>query len=188
MSQKVFENLAEFYLKFKVKSKTSQPVVDIFTTLVKAHQIFICLPEKLEDFGIARNYIRDIRNNFNNARITFLFNYNYFNLMDRNDRENSSLILLKPENINRFGLCNLQILEKIKKIKFEVAIDLNHEFNLMSAHLCYATNAPLRICLSNEKRDPFFNFQIQAGSNTLLDTQYRNLLKYISIKPAPSLS
>lgn len=188
MSQKVLENLAEFYLKLKARSKASQPVVDIFTTMVKAHQIFICLPEKLEDFGIARNYIREIRNNFNEARITFLFNYNYFNLMDRNDRENSNLILLKPENINRFGLCTQPILEKVKKNKFEVAIDLNFEFNLMSAHLCYFTNAPLRICLSNEKRDPFFNFQIQAGTNTILDTQYRNLLKYISIKPAPSLN
>jgi ADP-heptose:LPS heptosyltransferase len=188
MSQKVFENLAEFYLKLKVKSKASQTVVDIFTTLVKANHIFICLPEKLEDFGIARNYIREIRNNFSEARITFLFNYNYFNLMDRNDRENSNLILLKPENINRFGLCNQPITQKVNKIKYEVAIDLNFDFNLMSAHLCYISNAPLRICLSNEKRDPFFNFQIQASTNTLLDTQYRNLLKYISIKPAPSLS
>jgi hypothetical protein len=182
MSQKLIETVTEYYLKLKARFKSMDSMVDIFSTLLQARCILICLPDKLEDFGVARKFIPGIIENFVDAKITFLLKYNYINLLDRVERNRVELLTLKPENISTFGLPDRQVVNTVKKINFQVAIDLNHEFNLVSAYLCFTSRAPLRICLLNEDRDPFYNFQIQVNPQAQLDQKYEKLIKYISLK------
>ncbi|MCI0512545.1 hypothetical protein L0128_04980 [candidate division KSB1 bacterium] len=182
MSQKLFETITEHYLKLKARFKSMDSMVDIFSTLLQARCILICLPDKLEDFGVVRRFIPGVIQNFADAKITFLLRYNYINLLDRVERNRVELLTLKPENISTLGLADRQVINTVKKMNFQVAIDLNHEFNLVSAHLCFTSQAPLRICLMDVARDPFYNFQIQVNPQAQLDQKYEKLFKYISLK------
>jgi len=188
MENNVLTTLAELCLRLRARFNAIDTIVDVFSTMQRAKQVLIFLPDKLEDFGIVRVFIADIRDAFPNAKITFVLRYNYITLLDRNIRDTISTLALRPEHITRFGFPTKQVIATIKKFNFEIALDLNHEFNLLSAHLCFISGAPLRICLSDKKRDPFFNFQVQANKNMKLENIYKNFIRYITLTESSPIS
>lgn len=180
MAQNFFYTLSSQYLKFAARFKSSEIQIDVFSSLEQAKNILICLPEKLEDFGVARNFTHILRENFSNSKITLLVKPNYVNLLNKIDREICCILSLKPEHITRFGLPDKKIIMTIKKMNFDLAIDLNYEFNLTSTYICFITGANLRICLKNKNRDPFFNFQVRTKFRESIESNYRSFIKYFT--------
>lgn len=181
MAQNFFYDLSRIYLKIIAKFSLFNEPVDVFSTITQAKQILICLPDKIEDFGIARNFTTLFRVNFSHSKVTFLLKQNYVNLLNKIDRESCGILSLSQENITRFGLPSRQVLVAIKKVDFDLAIDLNNEFCITSTYTCLVSGAHLRICLGNKNRDPFFNFQIRTNPEDSIESKYRTFLKYLTI-------
>ncbi|MBN1350971.1 hypothetical protein JXJ21_16240, partial [candidate division KSB1 bacterium] len=113
--------------------------------------------------------------------VTFLIKHNYVNLLNKIDREKCGILSLNEEHINRFGLPAKKVLDTVRRLEFNLVIDLNYDFNITSTYICYISGANLRICLWNKKRDPFFNFQITTKSDENIESKYRSFLKYLTI-------
>lgn len=181
MPKKFATTVAEYYLKLRAKLRPIDSVVDVFNTMEKAKQVLIFLPDKLEDFGTIRLYIPDLKIAFSNSQVTFVMRHNYFTLLEKTDRKSIDILAIKPEHISYFGLASPQLQEMVKKFHFNIVIDLNHDFNLISTHLSFVSHAPLRICLSDKRRDLFYNFQVQASENDRLELKYQKLIRYITL-------
>lgn len=187
MIKKLIANCVEIYFRIHARLNPLDSIVDIFSTIQRAEQILIYLPDNLEDFGVVRLFVSDIKNVFSHAKLTFILRHNYITLLEPGDRQASDLLSIKMEHINSFGLPRKQITSAIKKIKYNVAIDFSNEFSILSSYICYLSKAPLRVCLSNPKRDAFFNFQIEVGNETKLENKYRKLINYISFRKSQTL-
>jgi len=181
MAYNFLYSLSSQYLKLVSKLNSSEEPVDVFSSLAQAKHTLICLPDKLEDFGIARNFTPTLRDKFSHSKITFLVKQNYLNLLNKVDRENCYILSLNPEDITRFGLPMKQVIATIKKMNFDLAIDLNYEFNLTSTYICFISGANLRICLENKNRDPFFNFQVRTRLEDSIESKFRSFIKYFTI-------
>ena len=48
------------FLKITAKFRKSDHVVDVFGTLAEARSILVFMPDKLEDFGIARKFLKKL--------------------------------------------------------------------------------------------------------------------------------
>lgn len=184
MQTTIIEKIFEFYLKLRLKFKSIDSIVDVFGTMQQAEQVLIFLPDKLEDFGIARHYLGQLRSAFSNAKITLVLRHNYITLLEDSDREAANILAFKSEHFTYFGLPGQKIVSSIKKLSSEIIVDLNYDFHLNSAYLGSICGSPLRICLSNKHREPFFNFQVEVNPQVKLDKKYQMLLRYITFRPS----
>lgn len=187
MSNKLILKSVDLYIRFYARLHPLDSIVDIFSTIERANQVLVYLPDNLEDFGVARLFVAEIRKYFSQTRLTFIIRNNYLTLLEPEDRKASDFLLLKPDQTNSFGLPGKQLAAEIKNFRCDVFIDFTHEFSLFSTFLNYLSGAPLRICLSDPKRDSFFNFQIEVGKDTKLENKYRKLINYISFRKSPTL-
>jgi len=69
------------------------------------------------------------------------------------------------------------LLRKVKKSTFDIALDLNPEFDLFSAFVCRASLAPVRVGFAKENADMFYNMQIQVDTGSGIAGAYRSLLR-----------
>lgn len=177
MPNQTFQNLANTYLKYHARIQKPEPLIDIFDQMRQAQQILVCLPESLTDLEIASQHLQEIERCFGDVHFTYVV----LDKLGAKISGNFKKISYKPEHINAFGLLSNQVMKKIKQLKPQVAIDLNRSYSLINAQICYQSGAALRISLEDKNRDPFFNFQIQAGEACQLNQCYGRLTKYLSM-------
>ena len=179
MTIKFLENIITPFLKFSSQLKVKKDVINVFDVLVEARTILILMPAKLEDFGIARSYLTVIQNNFHNAKFVIVMRESYKTLIDEADHYGTIFVTDKDTNI--LGLPKKALLKKLSTFNYDIAIDLNHSFHLLSTFLCQKSGALLRVCLENSKREPFYNFSFRCRIGERLDNKYHNLFKYLNI-------
>ena len=136
------------------------------------------MPTKLDDFGTALNYLPVVRDNFPKAKIDVLTLEIYRNLL----RDNSfyGMIFVESKNVNIFGLPKRELVQRISASSYDIAIDMNDHFSLISTYICQKSGAMLRICLEESRRDPFCNVSFRSPKGENLDNKYRKLFKYLT--------
>ncbi|MCK5740154.1 hypothetical protein KAH55_13280 [bacterium] len=177
MPNQTLQNFATTYLKYHARIQKPEPLIDIFGQMRHAQKILVCLPENLADLEVASQHLSGIERCFENAHFTYIGNEALIAKLSGT----FNTLSYKPENISAFGLLSRQVMKDIKLLNAQVAIDLNRPFSLLCAHLCFQSGATLRISLEDENRDPFYNFQIQAGNACQLNQCYGKLTKYLSM-------
>jgi hypothetical protein len=73
------------------------------------------------------------------------------------------------------------LLRKLKKSTFDVAVDLNPDFDLFSAFVCRASLAPVRVGFVHDNADVFFNLQIRVGKESGVAGAYRSFLRCLEM-------
>lgn len=177
MPNQTLQNFATTYLKYHARIQKPEPLIDIFGQMRQARKILVCLPENLTDLEVANQHLTELENCFENAHFTYVGTEKLIGKL----RGTFDTLSYKPENLNAFGLLSRQIMKNIKQLNAQVAIDLNRPFSLLCAHICFQSGATLRISLEDDNRDPFYNFQIQAGDACPLNQCYGRLTKYLSM-------
>jgi ADP-heptose:LPS heptosyltransferase len=173
----VMEKIVIPLLTIAAKLKKSDPVVDIFATLVEARTILVIMPDKVEDFGIARKFIAKLMDDFSTAKFQFVMRQNYQSLL--NDEQNYGTIFVSDKDVNFWGLPKKELKDKILATEYDIVIDLNHEFHLPSTYLCLKSRASLKICFDHNKREPFYNFYFRTPTNVSLNSKYKKLIQYL---------
>jgi len=171
------ENITIPFLKFTARFRKSNHVVDIFGTLTEARSIMVFMPDRLEDFGIARKFMVKLMDDFSKAKFQFVIRQNYQSLLDGDQRYGT--IFVSEKDVNLLGLPKKELKKKILAAEYDIVIDLNDDFHLPSTYLCQKSRASLKICLDHEKREPFYNFYFRTQPNESLENKYKKLIQYL---------
>ncbi len=166
------------FLTMTANFRKSDRVVDVCGTLAEARSILVCMPDDLEDFGVARKFIEKLMDDFSNARFQFVMREGYRNLL--NGDKKYGTIFVSDRDVNFWGLPKKELVRKISAAEYDIVIDLNDDFHLPSTYLCLKSRALLKICFDHEKREPFYNFYFRARENTTLSTKYKKLIQYLN--------
>jgi len=171
------KNIITSFLKISATLKRSNRVIDIVNTLASAKSVIIFMPDKLEHFGIALQFIKDIKNIFAKANLMFFTRKSYQNLLQANQQH--GIIFVTSDDVNHLGLPKKKLQQKIVATKYDVAIDLNDDFHFLSTYLCQKSSASLKICLDNSDREPFYNFCFRTDVQKNLEEKYRRLMMFL---------
>lgn len=180
MEVRYLEKIITPFLKFLAKFRIKPIVVNVFATLAEARTILILMPDELDDFGIALKHLVSVQKIFLNARIVLVLRDSYKNLVP--DSSKYGMIIVAPKDVNLLGLPKKELVAELMASNYDIAIDLNYRFHLLSTYLCQKSGASLRICLEHSEREPFYNFSIRSSNTDKLEKKYQNLFKYLSAK------
>ena len=178
MKLALIEKLITPLLRINARLKIGKNAINFFDVIAEARSILIVMPTKLEDFGIARNYLAEIKGIFPNARILLILRDQYRNLL--NNSNEYGTIFVTHRNINFLGMPKKELLQKVSAANYDIAIDLNHNFHLLSTYLVLKSGAVLRVCLGHREREPYYNFSFRYSVGEQLDVMYRKLFKYLN--------
>ena len=160
-----------------MKFRKSDDIIDIFGTLTEARSVLVFMPDKLEDFGIARKFIFKLIEDFPKAKFQFVIRKRYESLID--SYNSYGIIFVADNDVNFFGLPKKDLKQKILAMNYDIVIDLNDGFHLFSTYLCQKSRAKLKICLDNQDREPFYNFYFRAQAQENLEDKYQKLVQYL---------
>ncbi|MCU0644549.1 MAG: hypothetical protein MUC94_09835 [bacterium] len=164
-------------LKLQAKLEKRNRMVDVFGTFSNAQAMLILMPDILEDFGIARKFIRTLTESFSTAKLHFVMRSSFKSLLDSN--LNYGTIFVADRDENYIGLPKKNLKQRILATKFDIAIDLNNDFHLLSTYLCKISGAKLRICFDNSDREPFYNFYFRSQTHKNLEDKYKRFIQYL---------
>ncbi|UCE17396.1 MAG: hypothetical protein JSV84_10890 [Gemmatimonadota bacterium] len=146
-------------LKLWLKLQHEDRMIHVNKILDDAESIMVCFPDGFEDGVGAHKVLPYIRERFPKGKITvFVSRINLEKV--RKSPYIDNFISLSEKDFNLSSLPARDLINRVKWMGFDVALDLNHSFHLPTAYLCYRSGAKLRIGLSNRDAAPFFNFEI----------------------------
>ncbi len=177
MSSNLLQSIITPYLRFSARLLIKRQVINFMDTLVDARRILVIMPEKLEDFGIARNYMSVLKRNFPKARITLVLKEQYQNLIDQSHHFGTIFVTSTSKNL--FGLPKKELIQKVAGSGYDITIDLNHTFQFFSTYLSLKSRAKLRIGLEDKERDVYYNFCFRTQKDEKLENKYRKMFKYL---------
>jgi ADP-heptose:LPS heptosyltransferase len=165
------------YLKLSARFMINRQIINFMDAIMDARHILVIMPEKLEDFGVARNYLTVLKRNFPKARITLTMKEQYQNLFDQSHHFGTIFVTASSRNV--LGLPKKELIQKISGLKSDIAIDLNHTFQFFSTYICLKSGAKLRIGLEDSERDVYYNLSFRTQQSEKLENKYRKMFKYL---------
>ena len=94
---------------------------------------------------------------------------------------NDRLITYSKEHVNRWGLLHKSFLEIIFTSQPEAVIDLNFDFDPISATIVQKSNAPMRIGFYTEESEKYYNILIERKGNEYLEIGFRNIQQLLGL-------
>ncbi len=94
--------------------------------------------------------------------------------------ERSPIMRILPGEVGPLFLPRKELLSRIARQPFDLAIDLNLDFQLPSGYICRESNARIRVGCSGKHADLFYNFQVQTSheeSRTLRYERFAHCLE-----------
>lgn len=73
----------------------------------------------------------------------------------------SPVVRILPTEISAFFLPRKDLVDRVNRRKYDVAIDLNLDLMLPSAYICKESRARIRVGFAGEQADTFYNLQIK---------------------------
>ncbi len=144
--------------------------------------LLILLPKTPEASHAARMFIQSLQNAIGpQGRIQVRYIAKRINLEYVDARINDRLITYSDEHINRWGLPEQSLLEIIFVSKPEVVIDLNLDFDPVSATIVQKSGAPMRIGFYNEENEKYFNILIERKENQHLEEGYGKIQQLLGL-------
>lgn len=114
-------------------------------------------------------------------RIQVRFIAKRMNLEYVDNRINDRLITYSDDHINRWGLLEQSFLDIIFVSKPEVVIDLNIDFDPVSATIVQKSGAPMRIGFYNKDNEKYFNILIERNENEYLEEGYKKIQQLLGL-------
>lgn len=140
--------------------RSSRDKMISFTAAVSsAHQALLILPLSHHEFLPTIMVVDLLKKRFQEENITVITGDHGIEVVRMLPR--SQFIHILVHEINLFYLPCADVIQRVKKKKYDIAIDLNLDFVLPSAYICRESSARVRIGFVRKHADAFYNFQIQ---------------------------
>jgi hypothetical protein len=156
------EKLAQLYIHLKSR-KVLKQINSMLDFPIKSREIknvLILLPCQLNHLDDANKFVRNLRKNYRSWNIQ-IFDVDKINHTDLN-------ILKLPDQ---------KTVQNIKQANYQLVIDLNEEFDLISAFIAVMSEANYRLTFTTQNQN-YFNMQCHPA-NANNGFFYESLLDYI---------
>ena len=152
-----------------------------FTTAISsARQVLLVMPLLSEDLQPASSVIQMLKSQFKEKRITIVTGDHGLEI-SRLLPHGHFLHLIKTQ-VGYFYHPRADFLKTINEKKYDLAIDLNLDFQLPSGYICRASGAHVRVGFSHPQADVFYNFQVRPdptlGRKLIYDRLVQCLQKF----------
>jgi ADP-heptose:LPS heptosyltransferase len=127
--------------------------------ITSARQVLLVLPLFEEDLQPTAGVIQMLKSQFKEKRITVVTGDHGLEIT-RLLPHGHFLHLLKTQ-IGYFYNPSADFLRDLSEKKYDLAIDLNLDFQLPSGYICKASGALVRVGFSGPHADVFYNFQVR---------------------------
>jgi len=152
-----FAGLKISQVKFRKLKEDVRAFTNFFTN---AQSILIILPTEYNAAIAAGKSLQFLETELSRMNVTYV---DFLNL-PRTKQEFAffDTIFFSPSDKNRFGIPKEEFLRKVKKKKYDVALDLNCNFELAPAYICKSSNAVYRVGFFYQQSKPFYNIFFNA--------------------------
>jgi len=163
-----------WYARMHFRS-AKDPIMHFNNILSSARHALVLLPETAGDGEVVMRVIEELRQKFLAGSFTVVSPPG--SGVKFIAGQGSTLVRYSMDDLGLLFVPRSELLRKVKKSTFDVAIDLNLGFSLPSAFLCRASQAPVRVSFTKPHADEFYNFQVQATPALSLHQAYAMLMK-----------
>jgi ADP-heptose:LPS heptosyltransferase len=160
--------------------KAGEPVIRFTESVSQAKRALVVLPEATKDITSVQWVVRNLAERFSDGTVTVMARSEQAAWL-KVENGNVQVLPYSEDDVNTWFIPRRELLGKMKRSTFDVALDLNVSFTLMSAFLCRESKAPLRVSFAKSFADEFFNFQINTRSTNSLAVAYRNLMRCLEM-------
>ena len=181
MLEKTRKKMAFRYLNYKYRRRKETDITHFHNVLADANRMLICMPMKFDDLSMSKAVLSLLQFNFPKKDITLFVNSL---LLGGIQQLPYPYIGIEPQQLNYFLLPNHDIVNQVKDLHVDVAIDLNPHLDISSAYVCRESGAKVRVSFFKMEGDEFFNFQIRPSPEGTPESKYDSLIRYLSAVPA----
>jgi len=171
-------HLGSSYARFHFRA-VKDPVVRFTESFTDSRRPIVFLPELSGEASVIGGVLKFLGERFHTSKVFLVARKSVVSYLP--DLRGFNVITFSEEELNTWYVPRSDLLRKMKKSTFDVALDLNVRYALPSSFLCRASQAPLRIGFVKQDADCFYNFQIQTGPSTNPTQAYAQLLKCIEM-------
>ena len=144
--------------------------------------LLVLLPKKPEHSRMARIFIQSLQNAIGpEGRIQVRYIAMRRNLEFIDSSINDRLITYSNEHINRWGLPYKSFLEIVFSSQPDAAIDLNLDFDPVSATIVQQSNAPMRIGFYTEESEQYYNILIDRKGSDYIEKGFLNIQQLLGL-------
>jgi hypothetical protein len=166
------------YTRFHFRT-ARDPIVRFTEAITQARRPLVFLPELSSEASVIGGVLKFLAERFHTSKVFLVARKNVVPFLP--DLRGFNVIIFNEDELNTWYVPRGDLLRKMKKSTFDLALDLNVRFALPSSFLCRASQAPLRIGFVKEYADTFYNFQVQSGPPNNPTQAYTQLLKCIEM-------
>lgn len=144
--------------------------------------LLVLLPKNPEHSRLARIFIQSLQNAIGpEGRLSVRYIAMRRNLEFVDSSINDRLITYSNEHINRWGLPYKSFLEIVFSSQPDAVIDLNLDFDPVSATIVQESNAPMKIGFYTEESEKYFNILIERKGSDYLEKGFRNIQQLLGL-------
>lgn len=154
--------------------KKNPELTEFIGRIKSVKKILVVVPRDRAQEVVARKYLTRIKDAFPGSRISTLDIFN-----------------LRQNDVNWLGVPNDQFVDRFRKEKFDLLIDLNSYHDTLCSYLAAQTDAEMRMHICEGRYDKIYNLHVRTDSNTSLERRYSLLVNNLtrlaeSIRQAPA--
>jgi len=144
--------------------------------------LLVLLPKKPEHSRMARIFTQSLQNAIGpEGRIQVRYIAMRRNLEFIDSSINDRLITYSNEHINRWGLPYKSFLEIVFSSQPDAVIDLNLDFDPVSATIVQQSNAPMRIGFYTEESEQYYNILIDRKGSDYIEKGFLNIQQLLGL-------
>jgi ADP-heptose:LPS heptosyltransferase len=154
-------------------------VISFTTAITEAERVLVILPLGQSSIGPAGVVLEVLRRHYGDENITAVadeMTSDVSRLLPR-----STVIRLLVPEVTVFYLPHRDVLARIARRQYDIAIDLNLDFLLPSAYICRESKARVRIGFAGKRADVFYNLQVKADLTAGRPRVYDRLVRTLQM-------
>ena len=159
--------------------KSREKVISFTKSISEAQQALLIMPLDLRELLPSIMVIDLLKKRFREENITIVTGEHNVEVMRVLPR--SQVIRVLVPEVTVFYLPRREVIDRVNKRRYDVAIDLNLDLILPSAYICKESNARVRIGFASRRADTFYNFQIQPDPTLSKQHLYDRLAKFLQM-------
>jgi hypothetical protein len=178
MLEKLRLHIGTSYARFHFRT-ARDPIVRFTEAISQARRPIVFLPEISAEASVIEGVLKFLGQRFHTSKVVLVARKDVVPYLP--DLRGFNVVTFGDEELSTWYVPRTDLLRKMKKSTFDLALDLNIRFALPSSFLCRASQAPLRIGFVKQYADSFYNFQVQTEPSNNLTQVYSQLLKCIEM-------
>jgi len=179
----MLSKLTSTALRIRYGLFSKAPSVDIVAALANTRNILVYMPEKVDQFGSALKALEQLRKLRPHWKISVITHLDMVSFFDK--KLKFDLMPYSKNDINLWGLPKQSFKRLVETAEFDLAMDMQLDFSLMSIVLFLTCKSPLRVSFDAQAKSPFYNLGIRVNAAESLKNKYNAMIKYITIIPEP---